>query len=45
MDERSKCKTGNHQNPRGKAGINLPDLGNSNFLLGTSLEAWETKQK
>ena len=26
-----------------KAGKNLFDLGHSNFLLNTSLEAWETK--
>ena len=28
-----------------KSGKNLPDLGRSNFLLNTSLEAWETKAK
>ena len=45
MDESPKCKTGSHQNPRGKAGKNLFDLGRSNFLLNTSLEARETKAK
>ena len=45
MDERPQCKTGSHQNPRGKAGKNLFDLGRSNFLLNMSPEARETKAK
>ena len=45
MDERPKCKTGSHQNPRGKAGKNLSDLGRSNFLLNTSPKARVTKAK
>ena len=45
MDERPEGKTGSHQKPRGKAGKSLFDLGRSNFLLNTSLEAMETKAK
>ena len=45
MDERPKCETGNHQNPRGKAGNNLFDLSRGNFLLDMSLEAREIKAK
>ena len=51
MDGRPKCKTRSHQNPRGeknleeKAGKNLFELGHSNFLLNTSLEERETKEK
>ena len=44
VGERPKCETGNHQNPRGKTGSNLSDLGCSNFLLYMSLKARETKQ-
>ena len=44
MDERPKCETGNHQNPKG-TGNNWFDLGHSNFLLDTLLEARETKAK
>ena len=42
MDERPRCKTGNHQNPRGE---HLFDLGRSKFLLDASSEARETKAK
>ena len=45
MDERPKCKTGGHQNPRGESRQDLFDLGHSNFLLNTSPEARETKAK
>ena len=45
MDESSNCETGNHQNPRQNIGSNLFDIGHSNFLLDTSLEARETKAK
>ena len=45
MDERLKCETGNHQNPREKTGNNLFDLSHSNFLLNTSLKAREIKAK
>ena len=45
VDERPQCKTGSHQNPEGKAGKNLFDLGCSNFLLNMSQEARETKAK
>ena len=41
MDERPKCETGNHQNPRGE----LFDLRCSNFLLNTSPKAREIKAK
>ena len=44
-DERPKCKTGSHQNPRGESGQNFFDLGCRNFLLNMSLEARETKAK
>ena len=44
MDERPKCKTGNHQNPRGEHS-NLFDLGCSSFLLDVSLQAREIKAK
>ena len=43
MNERPKCKTGSHQNPRGESRQNLFDLGRSNFLVNTSPEARETK--
>ena len=45
MDERHKCKTGSHQNPKGKSGKNLFDLSSSNFLLNTSPEVRKTKVK
>ena len=45
IDERPKCETGNHQNPRGKAGNNLFDLSLSNLLLDTSPKARELKGK
>ena len=45
MDERPKCKTGSHQNPRGKRGKNLFGFGDSNILLDMSPEARETKTK
>ena len=43
VDERTKCETGNHQNPRGEH--NLSDMGQSNFLLDMTPEAREKKQK
>ena len=39
MDERPQCDIGNHKNPRKEHRRNLFDLGRSNFLLDTSLEA------
>ena len=45
MDERRQCKTGSYQNPQGESRQNLFDLGHSNFLFNTSLEARETKAK
>ena len=44
MNERPKCKTGSHQNPRGESRQKPLCLGRSN-LLNTSLEARETKAK
>ena len=43
-DERPRCKTGNHQNPRGEHSSNPSDINCSN-LLDRSLEARETKAK
>ena len=40
MDERSKCETRFHQNPR-----ELFELGHRNFLQDTSMKARETKAK
>ena len=45
MDERSKCETRIHQNPRGETGNTLFQLGHSNFLQDTSMKARETKAK
>ena len=45
VDERPKCKTGSHQNPRKENRQNLFDLGCRNFLLDMSPEARETKAK
>ena len=45
MDERSKCETGIHQNPRGQHRQHLFELGHSNFLQDTSMKARETKAK
>ena len=45
MDERPKCVTGNHQNPRGEQGSNLFDLSPSNFLLNMSPETMEGKTR
>ena len=46
MDERPKCETRSHQNPQGEGRQKkLFDIGHSNFLLNTSLEAGETKAK
>ena len=45
MDERTQCKTGSHQILKEKAGKNLFDLGGNNFLLNTSPQERETKQK
>ena len=45
VDERPKCKTGSHQNPRKENRPNLFDLGCRNFLLDMSPEARETKAK
>ena len=44
MDERPKCKTGSIKILEEKTGSNLFDLGRSNFLLNTSLEARETSK-
>ena len=45
MDERPKCKTGPIKILEENLGSNLFDLGHSNFLLGMSQEARETKTK
>ena len=45
MDERSKCETRFHQNPRGEHSNTLFKLGHSNFLQDTSTKAKETKAK
>ena len=44
IDERPKCETGNHQNPRKEQNRNLFDS-HSNFLLDMFLEARGTKVK
>ena len=43
MDERSKCETRFHQNPRGEHRQHLFELGHSNFLQDTSMKAREKK--
>ena len=45
MNERPKCETGNHQNPRGDTGSNLCDLSCSNLLLHMLPKTRETKAK
>ena len=45
MDKGPECETGNHQNPREKAGKDLSDLSRSNLLLDTSPKAKELKAK
>ena len=45
MDERSKCETRFHQNPRGEHSNTLFELGHGNFLQDTFMKAWETKEK
>ena len=45
MDERPICETRNYPILEENIGSNLFDLGQSNFLLDTSLEAGETKAK
>ena len=45
MDERPRCETGIHQNPRGELGSNLYDICQSNFFHDTSPKARETKEK
>ena len=45
MDERPKCETRIHQNPRGEHRQQLFDLSHSNFLLDASLRVRETKAK
>ena len=45
MDERPKCETRNHQNPRENTGSNFFNLGHRNLLLGMSPEAKETEGK
>ena len=45
MDERSKCETRIHQNPRGEHSSNFFDLATANFLQDRSLKARETKAK
>ena len=45
MDERSKCETRIHQNPRGQHRQHLFELGHSNFLQDTSMKARETEAK
>ena len=45
MDEKSKCETRFHQNPRGEHRHTLFELGHSNFLQDTSMKAREKKTK
>ena len=45
MDEKPKCETGSHQNPRGETGNNFFGPSHSNFLLDTSPKARELKAK
>ena len=45
MDERFKCETRFHQNPRGEHRQHPFDLSHSNFLQDTSTKAKETKAK
>ena len=45
MKDLSCLRTGNYQNPRGESRKHFFDLGCSNFLLNTSLEARATKAK
>ena len=45
MDERPKCKTRSHQNPRGESSKSLFDFDHRKFLLNTSPEAREIKAK
>ena len=45
MDERLKCETGNHQNPREEHRQQPFGLSQSNFLQDTSPEARELKAK
>ena len=45
MDERSKCETRFHQNPKGEYKQHLFELGHSNFLQDTSMKAREKKAK
>ena len=45
MDERPKCETGNHENPRGESRQQPLYLSRSNFLLNISPKARELKAK
>ena len=45
MDERSKCETRFHPNPRGEHRQHPFVLGHNNFLQDTSMKARETKAK
>ena len=45
MDERSKCETRFHQNPRGEHRQHPFELGHRNFLQDTSMKARETEAK
>ena len=45
MDERPRCETGIHQNPRGNIGSNLYNIGQSNLFHDTSPNAREAKDK
>ena len=45
MDKGPECETGNHQNPREKAGKDLSDLSRSNVLFDTSPKARQLKVK
>ena len=44
MNERPKCETVIHQNPRGEQGSNLLDIDHSNFQLDMSPETRETSK-
>ena len=45
MDERSKCETRIHQNPKGEHRQHPFEPGHSSFLQDTSMKARETKAK
>ena len=45
MDQRLKCQTKTHKNPRRKIGNKISDIDHSNILSDISPQARETKEK